>query len=72
MVPVGGNRLGRGPYVKSNCFIYFLKMHGWILSKLDRNHPQGPGIQSHSYGTCGPHGGPGRGLPRAKTMQISK
>ena len=68
----GGNRLGRRPYVKSSCFIYFLKMLGRILTKLGRNHPLGPGIQSRSYGTCGPHGGPGRGLPRAKTMRISK
>ena len=39
VAPVGGNRLGRGPYVKSYCFIYFLKMLGQILSKLGRNHP---------------------------------
>ena len=25
----GGNRLGRRPYVKSSCFIYFLKMLPW-------------------------------------------
>ena len=30
---------GGGPYVKSNCFIYFLKTHGRILTKLGRNHP---------------------------------
>ena len=28
-----------GPFVKSNCFIFFLKMHGWILTKNGRNHP---------------------------------
>ena len=35
------------------------EMHGWILTKLGRNHPQGPGIQRCSYGTCGHHGGQG-------------
>ena len=60
-----------GPFVKSNCFIFFLKMQGWILTKHGRNHPQGLGIQSCSYGTCGSYGGPGGGPQRAKTMQIS-
>ena len=60
-----------GPFVKSNCFIFFLKMHGWILTKNGRNHPQGQGIQSCSNSMCGPHGGPGGGPQRAKTMQIS-
>ena len=60
-----------GPFVKSNCFIFFLKMHGWILTKHGRNHPQGPGIQSCSYGTCGSYGGPKGRAPRAKTLQIS-
>ena len=69
--PVEGNSLGRGPYVKSNCFIFFLKTHGWILTKRGRNHPWGPGIQSCSYGTCGFQGGPERGHRRAKTLQIS-
>ena len=36
-------------------------MHGWILTKLGRNHPQGLGIQRCSYGTGGHHGGPGGG-----------
>ena len=59
--PCGGNRLGRRPYVKSNCFIYLLKTHSLILTKLGRNHPQGPGILSRSYGTFGPDGGQGEG-----------
>ena len=46
------------------------EMHGWILTKLGRNHPQGPGIQRCSYGTCGHNGGPGGGPPRAKTLDI--
>ena len=60
-----------GPFVKSNCFIFFLKMHCWILTKHGRNHPQGPGIQSCLYGTCGSYGGPKGRAPRAKTLQIS-
>ena len=36
-------------------------MHGWILTKLGRNHPQGLGIQRCSYGTCGHHGSQGEG-----------
>ena len=66
MAPVGGNMLGRGPYVKVTVHLLLEEKYGsWILTK-------GPGIQSRSYGTCGPHGGPGRGLLRAKTMQILK
>ena len=60
-----------GPFVKSNCFIFFLKMHGWILTKHGRNHPQGPGIQSCSYGTCGTYGGPKGRAPRAIPLQMS-
>ena len=36
-------------------------MHGWILTKLGRNHPPGLGIQRCSYITCSHHGGPGEG-----------
>ena len=35
----GPNRPLWGPFVKSNCFIFFLKTHGWILTKHGRNHP---------------------------------
>ena len=38
------------PYVTSQIawtcpHILLEEMHGWILTKLGRNHPQGPGIQ---------------------------
>ena len=37
-----------------------------ILTKSGRNHPQGPGIQIRSYGTCGPHGDPKERAPKGQ------
>ena len=61
--PVGVAGWGGGPklYVKNNCFIYFLKTHDRILTKLGRNHPYGLGIHSCSYSTYGLNGGGGGG-----------
>ena len=42
-------------------------MHGWILTKLGRNHLPGLGIQRCSYGTGGHHGGPG-GRPQGPKL----
>ena len=67
-----GNRLGRGPYIKVTVHLLLEEMHGWILTKLGRNHPQGLGIQRCSYGTGGHQGeGPkGQNFANFKLLQI--
>ena len=52
-----------GPVVKSNCFIFFLKMHGWILTQTWQESSLGAGdsklfIWVHVAPMGGPGGGP--------------
>ena len=61
MAPMWVTGWGGGPMYKVTVHLLLEEMHGWILTKLGRNHPQGLGIQRCSYGTCGHHGGPGGG-----------
>ena len=61
MAPMWVTGWGGGPMQKVTVHLLLEEMHGWILTKLGRNHPQGLGIQRCSYGTCGHHGGPGGG-----------
>ena len=61
MAPMWVTGWGGGPIKKVTVHLLLEEMHGWILTKLGRNHPQGLGIQRRSYGTGGHHGGPGGG-----------
>ena len=50
-----------GPFVKSNCFIFLLKMHGWILTKYGGIILMGQGFKVVHMVHVAPMGGPRRG-----------
>ena len=53
---------------KRGDFVFHFKMHGQILFRLGRNHDYGWEVDILLNGAHGPHGGPGGGPPRGKTL----